>query len=138
MLLRAEKVSAVSRTRFSRALHGNTQRTKTAWQRRQRAINHAATYGGKTKLLITVKLVDRKMPGLAERRPTPERGRILSETNQACQAEKLKILGLFTANGLRSRLAVRAATPFTTIRIYFPAPATFALGAPRRSNSFSR
>ena len=50
----------VSRGRFQEALHGNTQSTKTAWQRaRNRAIHHADTYGGQTELLITVKLADR-------------------------------------------------------------------------------
>ena len=60
MRLRADQVNACEPGALSEeALHGNTQSTKTAWQKaRNRAIHHADTYGDTTKLLITVKLAE--------------------------------------------------------------------------------
>src|SRR5712691_1914673 len=50
----------VSRRRFEGALHGNTTNKNCMAESAHCAIHHADTYGGKTELLITVKLADRK------------------------------------------------------------------------------
>jgi hypothetical protein len=56
---RADQLMLVSRGRFQEALHGNTQSTKTAWQKAHNSAIHHAEKGAKTELLITVKLADR-------------------------------------------------------------------------------
>src|SRR5437016_252424 len=58
---RADQLMLVSRRRFEGALHGNTTNKNCMAESAHRAIRHADTYGGKTELLITVKLADRKL-----------------------------------------------------------------------------
>ena len=89
MLLRADQVNACEPNALVKGRYTETQsQQKLHDEKRRRAIHHADTYGDKTRLLIAVKLAERKCQE-AKDDPALERGRILSDSHLACQAKKL-------------------------------------------------